>query len=73
MTQPATDLAPIAAQTRRLVDENDLLHSEDGPAIVHASGTREWWRHGLLHREDGPAIEYADGRTARWVHGRRAA
>jgi len=60
-----------APPTTRHVDEHDRLHREDGPAVMHASGTREWWRHGLLHREGGPPIEYADGRVAHWLHGRQ--
>jgi hypothetical protein len=28
------------------------LHREDGPAIIHANGTEEWWYMGLLHRTD---------------------
>lgn len=55
----------------RHTDDQDRLHREDGPAIEHATGTREWWLHGLLHREGGPANEYADGRVAHWIRGRR--
>lgn len=33
---------------------NDLLHREDGPAIIHAEMGRRT-------REDGPAVEYSDG------------
>ena len=65
-----TSPGPVAS-TERHTDDQDRLHRTDGPALVHASGTREWWQHGLLHRTDGPAIEYADGRLAHWVHGRR--
>lgn len=31
------------------------LHSDDGPAVLYANGTAEWWRDGKRHREDGPA------------------
>jgi hypothetical protein len=45
------------------------LHREDGPAVEHANGAKEWWFRGKLHREDGPknlsqilpAIEHANG------------
>jgi hypothetical protein len=36
-----------------------VLHREDGPAVIRATGTREWYRDGRLHREDGPAIEWS--------------
>lgn len=45
------------------------LHRIDGPAVLHADGTREWWVGGLLHREDGPAIEHADGSTDWYEYG----
>jgi len=32
------------------------LHCENGPAIIHKSGTIEYYACGLLHRLDGPAI-----------------
>jgi hypothetical protein len=41
--------------------ESRRLHRVDGPAIVWADGTQEWWVEGQLHRVDGPAIIYADG------------
>ena len=40
---------------------NNNLHREDGPAIEHASGSKEWYKNGKRHREDGPAIELANG------------
>jgi len=42
-------------------------HREDGPAIIQADGTIEWWLHGKCHREDGPAVIRADGRTEWWL------
>lgn len=41
--------------------KDGLLHREDGPAVEHASGHKEWLINGFNHREDGPAVEYADG------------
>ncbi len=32
------------------------LHREDGPAVEHHNGGREWWINGKAHREDGPAF-----------------
>ena len=42
-------------------NEAGLLHREDGPAIIYASGSKHWCINGQLHREDGPAIEAASG------------
>lgn len=40
-----------------------------GPALVHADGTKIWYRKGLLHREDGPAIIGSDGKKSYYLHG----
>src|SRR5437764_271799 len=45
------------------------VQREDGPAIEHADGRREWWLNSKRHREDGPAIEYADGTRESWLNG----
>ena len=37
------------------------LHRTDGPAIIHADGSREWYRNDKLHRTDGPAVIWSDG------------
>ena len=37
--------------------QNDVLHREDGPAIMRRDYC-EYWIEGELHREDGPAIEW---------------
>lgn len=42
-------------------DDNDLIHREDGPALIFDSGTKKWSIHGKLHRLDGPACEWSDG------------
>lgn len=40
----------------------DILHCEDGPAVIYVGGGKEWHVEGKLHREDGPAIvhDHAD-------------
>ena len=38
-----------------------ILHREDGPAIEHTNGRKEWYKDGKYHREDGPAVEWPDG------------
>ncbi len=52
-------------------EDGETFHREDGPALEHADGTKEWWVDGLLHREDGPALEHADGTKEWWVDGER--
>jgi hypothetical protein len=45
------------------------LHRTDGPAVVRADGTREWYLNGKRHRTDGPAVVYANGYQEWWVDG----
>ena len=52
-------------------DSNKMLHREDGPAVEHPDGRKEWWIHGIPHRVDGPAIEHADGVKGWFIHGER--
>jgi hypothetical protein len=40
---------------------NGQLHREDGPAVIHPDGGKEWWLNGERHRSRGPAIIYSDG------------
>ncbi len=47
--------------TKYYVDEDDLYHRLDGPAVEKSDGTKYWYQNGNIHREDGPAIEYANG------------
>jgi hypothetical protein len=39
----------------------DVLHREDGPAVVCYDGTKKWFKEGKLHREDGPAVLWSYG------------
>ena len=50
---------------------NNKLHREDGPAIIHADGSQEWYINNKLHREDGPAIIYANGSQEWWLNGKK--
>lgn len=38
-----------------------LLHRDDGPAVVTATGTEIYYQWGQRHRTDGPALRFADG------------
>ena len=37
-------------------DASGERHNEDGPSIIHSSGTKIWFIHGKIHREEGPAL-----------------
>ena len=52
-------------------EEMSILHREDGPAIEHLDGSKEWYINNRLHREDGPAVESPDGSKSWFVHGKR--
>jgi hypothetical protein len=47
-----------------------ILHREDGPAIEHPDGSKEWWINGAIHREDGPAAEFSDGSKEWYINGK---
>lgn len=54
----------------RWYDEKDLLHCEDGPAMIyHHTGREEWYQHGKLHRLDGPAIYIPRKYEAWYING----
>jgi hypothetical protein len=49
-------------------NEKNELHRDDGPAIEHADGYKEWWLNGKLHRTDGPAVEDTRGNKYWWIN-----
>ena len=51
------------------LDENNLLHRENGPALVHSEGTIAYYRHGKLHRTDGPARIFINGHKEYFQNG----
>ena len=56
--------------TRRYRNSADLLHRDEGPAVVFASGAQEWYQNGDLHCTTGPAIIWANG-VEWWQNGQR--
>lgn len=50
-------------------DTNEIIHREDGPAVVYPSGDEEWIQHGRLHRLDGPAVIWSSGYQAWYYKG----
>jgi len=51
--------------------EMTVLHREDGPAIEHPNGTKQWLIFNKYHREDGPAIENPNGAKQWFLDGGR--
>lgn len=49
--------------------DGDMLHRDDGPAVIHPNGDKHWWYEDLPHRVDGPADEYANGDQMWFIHG----
>ena len=56
--------------TIRYINENGLLHREDGPAYEETSGYRVWYINGERHREDGPARIWSDGEEWHYLNGK---
>jgi hypothetical protein len=50
---------------------DNLLHREDGPAMVRVNRTLCWYREGKLHRENGPAVARNDGKQIWYREGMR--
>lgn len=51
--------------------ECEILHREDGPAVIWDSGQKIWYYENKIHREGGPAIEFPGGYKEYWWHGNR--
>lgn len=58
MNNPEISISRLGTKIWRLGGER---HREDGPAVIYANGSVEYWQNGQLHRLDGPAIMDADG------------
>ena len=50
----------------------ELLHKDDGPALIYKNGKQEWYMNGVFHRNDGPAVIYPPprGRLCWYNNGR---
>jgi hypothetical protein len=49
--------------------KKDLLHREDGPAVIDFDGHKAWYFEGKKHRIDGPAVIYPNGDEYWWFEG----
>lgn len=49
----------------------DILHREDGPAVIRFNGDETWYKDGYRHREDGPALTRRNGEQTWYQHGLR--
>ena len=66
LCQVAGETPPCClVKTIKWTDKNGKLHRDDGPAVIKADGTQEWYQHDELHRDDGPAVIKAY-RTQEW-------
>lgn len=48
--------------------QNNEIHRENGPAIEHCTGSKEYWIKGKLHRSDGPAITNSNNTIHQWYY-----
>ena len=55
--------------TKQWYNKKGQLHRTDGPAVVYADGTKQWWQNDERHRTDGPAVVYADGTEIWFING----
>lgn len=55
--------------TSNELDEDKVLHREDGPASIEPGFGEAWFLNGVRHREGGPAVILADGTKEYWIHG----
>ena len=53
------------------LNENEMIHRDDGRAIEYYDGTKVQFNDGLKHRGDGPAVEYSDGNNEWWLNDER--
>lgn len=47
----------------------NILHREDGPAIIHNDGYQAWYMDDERHREDGPAVIFPSGSKNWYING----
>lgn len=53
--------------TKAYYNDDDVIHREDGPAIITLSGRVVWCHTERWHREDGPAWDLSNG-YKRWYN-----
>lgn len=52
--------------------KDDVLHRDDGPALVwERNGVERWYKNGKMHRLDGPASMCSRNGNSWWVDGIR--
>lgn len=50
---------------------NDVLHNNDGPAVIRPDGFQSYYQHGKRHRIGGPAVIWPDGVQSYYQHDKR--
>ena len=48
----------------------NIIHREDGPAIICTNGDQMFYNFGKKHRENGPAAEWANGNKTWYINGK---
>jgi len=64
------NLYSVTDQYRTTWYDGDMLHREDGPAIINTDGSKLWYYNDHLHRNDGPASTHPDGDEMWFTHGK---
>lgn len=52
-------------------DKDNILHRDDGPAIISFDGSEYWYQNDQLHRIGEPAVTTADGGKQYWKRNKR--
>ncbi len=58
----------IYDDTKEYYNDKNLLHREDGPAVIYNDGTKIWYINGLRHRENGPAVIWKDSEKIWYIN-----
>ncbi len=51
-------------------NSKNMLHRENGPAVIDVDGNQYWCKNGEYHRENGPAVIWHDGSQVWYKNGK---
>lgn len=68
--QESVTCVVTAVGTRVWTNDAKQRHRVDGPAVIFADGSEEWWYEGLLHRDGKPAKTHPNGDCVWYTHGK---
>jgi len=52
-----------------VIKGTNIVHKDDGPAIVWKTGELEWYVQNKRHRSDGPAVIFPEGDVMWFLNG----